>query len=500
MSIFNTSVLKIGSQEVSQAYLGEQSLLSSWVPSVLLTGSVFTAAQLEPGIPGAKNTVSNVNRIYFAASNGATTQGGSSWFGRIKATEAKINIPNGSTPVGAVVASIDGGAYTACANDSYLYTLFTGLPDVEHTVSIRMGTIWGADNIYMDKAGGNILTLQGSNTYVAMPNQADWVYPGVTHALGVASSMNLPMVANYSPARSKTGIGVTSCSNNGMAKIRGAFKRILVYHNGNDGHAWTKIYVSKNGANPTIKTISSPGTGGGVIEFDGLDGRTATYYVWTNKAEGTGVFAVVGDGPHVDCGFKGQIHQFGDSITYGSSSDVPGETEIFKIAPRLGYVGLTIGVAGQTIGQLETAMFKYLAAITASADDVAIVAIGRNGRISSSTPLSGAEIISYTTIVNLLLAKGYGRVLCRGIYPDGNGSWNWATANAQIANIAASVDNIRCSYVDVQTAPLYTSFNSDGTHPDGAGFDVLATYMEPKYRAILETPITIQSIGAIQRG
>lgn len=452
----------------------------AWAPSVTLTGAAFTAAQLEPGIPGGKNPITNANRIYMAASNGSSLPGGTFWVGRIKATEAKL-VVDSSSPPNAIWVSIDNGAFSVASNVGTLYTLFTGLSDAEHTICLRTGTAHGIDNIYFNKAGGNIMTLQGTDTYVTMPASADWVYPGVTNALGVAAGMTVANTANYTPNRSMTGI-YAGVSNVGAAKIRGPFKRIWVGRN-STGEVFTKIYVSKNGAAPTTVAITDPGTGGLCVEVGGLDGSVATYYVWTNKPKTGGLFCVAGDAAHVDCGTKYQMHQFGDSITYGGGgAPVPGEVDVLRVAAAMGYVGLTAGIAGHTIAQLETALTSYLAALTVTANDVAIVTIGRN---NTGGAFDGAETTSYTNIINALVTKGYGKIICRGILPSGNHSTEWTAENGSIASIVTGIGNANVVFCDVSGLGTYGTQASDNVHPDTSGYATIAAYLEPLYRTIL---------------
>lgn len=466
----------------AMAFTGRVGGGPAWEPSVTLTGAAFTAAELEPGIPGGKNPVSNANRIYMTASGGSLP-GGTFWVGRIKGTEAKLVVDNTyASYTAAILVAIDNGTFSAAANTGSLYTLFTGLADVEHTVCIRTGHVaWGIDSIYFNKAGGNIMTLQGTDTYVTMPASADWVYPGVTNALGVAAGMTVANTANYTPSKTKTA-SYGGASNIGSAKIRGAFKRIWVGSNGAD-KPFTKVFVSKNGAAPTTVSITSPGTGGQCVEFSELDGDLATYYCWMDRAVTSGLTCFAGDAQHVDCGFKGQIHQFGDSITYGGSTTfVPGDVEVFRVAAAMGYVALTAGIPGQVLSATDTSVTGYLADLTVTSDDVAIMAIGRN---NTGGAFDAAEIANYTSIINKLVTKGYGKIICRGILPSGTHSTTWSAENGSIESIVSGLGNPDVVFLDVSGLGTYSTLASDNIHPDAAGYTTIATYVEPLYRTIL---------------
>lgn len=468
----------------SRLALGRRgSAAAPWVASVLLTGAAFTAAQLEPGVPGGKNPISNANRIYLAASNGSSLPGGSFWVGIIKATEAKLIVDNNSaTYPNAVLVSIDNGAFVAAANTGHEYTLFTGLADTEHQVCIRTGTAWGIDNLYLNKAGGNIMNLLGTDTYVRMPNSGDWVYPGVTNSLAVCAGMTEANTANYTPSRTKTGAGYTGSSDNGTAKIRGQFKGIWVGHNGNN-EKFTKVWISVDGAAPTATTITDPGTGGQCVYVGGLDDTAVhTYYCWTDKPKSTGMMCVAGDGPHVDCGSKAMIFQPGDSITYGGGPvPVPGAVDLHRIAAALGFVSLTAGIPGHTVEQIDTEVAAYLPDLTVTSSDVAILAAGRN---NTGALWTGATTTAYQSLISQLVAKGFGKVICKGLLPAGDRSTLWPTENATIAGIVAGVGNPNVVFLDVSGCPAYST-QGDNVHPDTAGYATVGDYEFSLVQAIL---------------
>lgn len=171
---------------------------AAWAAAVLLTGSAFSAAQIAPGLVGSYDTVRNADRIYLATQT-ATDSGGCLWCGWIKGTGATLVAPS-SASAGGLVVSIDGGAYANAADSSFTYTLFTGLDDVEHYVVIKTGA---SSDIYLNKAGGNILNITGASPYVVLPR--DWVYPGSPMRrmpISPASKSSwLPSMASKSPAR-----------------------------------------------------------------------------------------------------------------------------------------------------------------------------------------------------------------------------------------------------------------------------------------------------------
>lgn len=441
---------------------------AAWAAAVLLTGSAFSATQIAPGLVGSYDTVRNASRIYLATQT-ATDSGGCLWCGWIKGTGATLVAPS-SASAGGLVVSIDGGAYANAADSSFTYTLFTGLEDVEHYVVIKTGA---SSDIYLNKAGGNILNITGASPYVVLPR--DWVYPGVADALGVAAGMTKANVANHTPARTKRGI-YSTVSNISAARIRGNFQRLVVASNGASG--FTDIWLSIDGAAPTKHTLSiTPGIGGYAHQITGLSGLH-TYTAWTNL---TGcVFSIAGDGAHVDIGSKRQIHQFGDSTSTGSTGNHQGEVEIFRIGASCGYAALTAAINGQTVEGLDAALDTYLAALTVTAADVAVLAVGRNN-------LGGSWLASTDTAlascITKLINKGYGKIICRGVLPTGTRSSLYPTESGKIQTAVTAAADAKVVFCDISGTPAHDTV--DGVHPNAAGYATIAAHLEPLYRTIL---------------
>lgn len=447
-----------------------------WVPAAFVRGAAITAVQMEPGLMGSKNTALNANRIYLAAATGGDNTGGSLWCGFIKGTAATL-LANSSSSAGAIVVSVDGGAYANAADSSFTYTLFTGLPDVEHYVVIKIGAAFGQDNVYLNKLGSpTILNITGSNPYLRMAT--DWVHTGVTNALSVASGMTVANVANYTPNRSKRGV-YTGVSNIGSARIRGDFRTIFVASNGPAG--LSSVYISKDGGTPVKHTLPlTPGTGGYIHAIKGLSGLH-TYNVWTNVS-GI-IFGAAGDSPHVDIGAKRQMHQFGDSTTNGSTGGNEGESEVLRTAAALGFAGTTIGVHGQAIDGptgLDVALDTYLPALTVTSDDVAVLAVGRN---NLSTNWTGATDTALASCISKLVAKGYGKIICRSVLPTGTRSSLYPTESGKIQTAVTNAANPNVVFCDISGLPVHSTV--DGTHPDAAGYGVIVAYTIPLYRTIL---------------
>lgn len=468
------------------AMLGFKKTSPPFAPSIHITGSTFSTAQVLPGLPGGRDDATHPTRTYMAASSTANLVGGSLWSATIRGTGAAITLGNTASPANAVLVSVDGGAFAPAAysgtNPLYTYTLFTGLSDTVHHVVFRIGLAWGTTAVYFDKTLTSALQVTAGKTepYVEICNQ--WCYAGVPNDLSLVSGMVKNSAANYTPAKTKQSI-FPGVSNISSARIRGKFTSLRVAVTGSDG--LTAVYVSKNGAAPIKYAVTDPGVGGTVVMIAGFEPTTATYTIWCNHLE-QAMFAVSGDGDHVDIGAKQSLHQFGDSITWGgSSAPVFGEVDTLRVAAAMGYAACTAGVGGHSIAQCKTALDTYLPALSVSSADVAVLAIGRNNVSSDTEAFLAEEIADYISCIDKLVAKGYGKVICRGVIPRGDLTIMFTQANADIANIVSGYGNAAVVFCGMAGVPAYSTQANDKTHPDAAGYGVVANYVEARYRTIL---------------
>ena len=233
------------------------------------------------------------------------------------------------------------------------------------------------------------------------------------------------------------------------------------------------VYVSVDGAAPTKYTQ----TAGIAVVITGLSG-THTYNIWCSDVFRLYVGILSGSFSNVTD--KKRLDQFGDSITQGGSGgfSTQGDVETFAAASALGYVGGTYGVGGNTIAALNTRLDTVLAAKTVTGSDVAIIAVGRNdGATASGTRQSG-----YVSIINKLIAKGYGKILCRSVLRDGDGD-SYPLINADIAAAVTTVADAKAVYVDIEGwSPVATH---DDVHPIEAGYITMRGYAIADYPAYL---------------
>lgn len=445
----------------------------AWTPN-RLTGSSFSASQILAGFSGSYDVTTNVNRIYWAAPQANTPTGGTVWSAWISGTAAtlQMGVPN----AGHLFVSVDGGAYTVCTNASLVFTLFTGLSDAVHFVSVRIDAAYGTASIYTDKTAGNILNITGASPYVDLPSV--YAVSANTNSIYSAIGGGVANTANYYPPLSMYQALTGNPSNMGALVIKGGFKKLNVSNvNASDGGGSFSVYVSVDGAAPT-KYAAGVATGSAMAISIPVTEGMKTYYVWSNV--GGSVLSAAGDGvASVNTGLK-QIHQFGDSITNGLVDR--GNIDTFAIGAAMGYAPLTLGISGLTTSGLDTNITDWLSKTPVTSNDVAVLAIARNDVGGSfSAPVTTA----YNSILNKLIAKGYGKILVRGILPNGDQSSTFPLENASIQSCITTVNNSKLIFIDTSTCPAYSTESNDLTHPNTAGYVTVAGYLLPKYRTAL---------------
>lgn len=426
----------------------------------------FTSAQYSPGLTGSVSTTKTAGRIYM---RGAVTL----WSGFISGNEAKLTTPSDfGDNAGSVQVAIDGGVFTLAPNTGSVYTLFTGLAHATRFVEVRYDAQMG-DAPYI-AATGNVLEVTGQPPTLA--TLANKVQNGADSATGFYSGAQVANSATYTPPM-QAQKGQNYGSNVGSIKIRGAFTKLAVTVNGS-----RKIAVSKNGAAPTFYDVADETDNPIRAMIVPCDGSTSTYYVWDdgNGRSLNGHFAVAGDSALLDVGTRRRLEQYGDSITFGSGPGATSRnTETMRVAAAMGFIGSTTGISGLTISGLKTLLDTVLPARTVAATDVAILAIGGN---SAAEGIDSTEQADYASCIDKLLAKGYGKVLCRGIIPNVAAQPLVDAANVTLKSVMDGKSDARLAWIDPTTWAFSTQ---DGTHPDAAGYTTLAGYAVPAYSAAL---------------
>lgn len=429
----------------------------------------YTASQILGGFTGPIDTIQNAARVYFRTEI-------TLWSGWIYGTEAKFTMTSDYGDYdGAVQVAVDGGAFaSASPRSGQVHTLFTGLPQAAHFVEFRIAPGLG-DAAYMASTG-NVLTVTGiPPSLVTLTSK---IQVGGDTATGLYSGSMVANTANFTPVLQAPS-GVTYGSNIGSVKIKGAFTKLVVTLNGA-----RKIGVCQNGGAPVFYSVADESNNPSRAMIIPCDGSTSTYNVWDsgNSVNTGGVFAVAGDSTFLDIGTRRRIEQYGDSVTYGAG---PGATsvdsELMSVAAKLGFVGSTNGISGQTIGGAKAMLDAVLPGRAVGANDVAILAIGGN---SASGGIDSTEQADYGILIDKLLAKGYAKVLCRGILPlaDSNSNNLAIAANATLKSVMDGKSNSKLIWIDTSTWTGYDT--QDGVHPTAAGYVTLAGYAYTAYAAL----------------
>lgn len=431
------------------------------------TTANFTSAQFSPGFSGSISTTKDAARIY---GYGSVTL----WSGYITGTEAKLTNPSDfGDNAGSMEVAIDGGAFSVAPNVASVYTLFTGLAHATRFVEVRwVVQMAGAPYI---ASSGNVLAVTGQPP--ALETLGNQVTNGSNSATGFYSGALIPNAANYTPPL-QAPAGTTYGSNVGSIKIKGAFSKLVVTVGGP-----RKIGVSKNGGAPSFYSIADETDGPIRAIVVPCDGSTSTYNVWDggNARNTGGHFAVSGNSTLLDVGVRRRVHQFGDSITAGAGPGATGvNSEIMAVAAALGFTGTTIGINGQTIAGCKTMMDNSLPLLTVASTDVAILAIGGN---SASGGIDATKKADYLACINKLKAKGYGKILCRGILPTPDGSDTRFIYNVELQSVVTILADPSVIWIDTSTWTGYDT--QDNTHPTAAGYMTLYGYALPAYTAAL---------------
>lgn len=356
--------------------------------------------------------------------------------------------------------AIDGGDFAAAPNSGSVYTLFTGKPHATRFVEVRWVAPMG-DAPYVS-ATGNVLAVTGQPP--ALKVLANKVQCGDSSSTGLYSGAVIANQSGFTPPL-KAPKGLVYGSNVGSVRIRGAFTKLVVTLNGS-----RRVGVSKNGGLPTYYSAADESSLPVPVRAMVIpcDGSTSTYNVWDdgNLRDSGGTFSVAGDSTFLDIGPLKRMYQVpGDSITFASG---PGATSVnadtAPVAATLGFVGSNIGISGLTIQGGNTLLDNVLPLLTVSGDDVAIYALGGN---NATDGIDDAEKAAYSAGLDKLLAKPFGKVLCRGILPNVAAQSQVNAANAILKSVMDAKSDPRLAWIDPTT---WTFSTIDGTHPDANGY------------------------------
>ncbi len=464
--------IKIGSRDVSKRYVGTREVLRVIIggADVLHVDPSTTAvpyASASGGLAGHFDTARTAGRTYGLAG------GQSAWVGYITGTDATITLKNEWGNTTAAYVTIDGGAeFSATHVGGGVYTLFSGQQQKKRLVCVRLKPTLGTVG-YFDSTVA-LLSITGAPPSFKSPTQ--WISSCSQTTPGVAAGGMLASLASSGYVPDKTGSIVNSqssmCSSLRFRTSDGGF---FVYTLSRY-IAWS---VDRNA--PAIID-----TGNSLPKALYLQGAAGShdYSVSVTYSSGGGSGSInevfVGVDSYDNTMEARRFDQYGASSTYGAAATSPLHTDVYIAAAKLGFAGDSLGVSGQTIAQVKARIPANLAGKTVTANDVAVLQLGRNdvGGWNSTTSQN------YKDCINLLLAAGYGKVICRNLRRGGT-DWStvYTTENAAILQCVTDVADSRVVYLDTTA---WSGFEQpDGVHMTDAGYLTFAGFVVPAYADIL---------------
>jgi lysophospholipase L1-like esterase len=428
----------------------------------------YTSAQLIQGFTGPTNTT-DPTKTY-------VRQGRTVWVGFITGSEAKLTATSDYGDIdGAVLVAINGGAFAAAPRVGQQYTLFSGA-HAKRFVEFRV--MEAAGDAGFIPASANALQVTGQPPSLQTMGR---VQVGSDSALGLYAGATIANEnAQFLPLL-QAPKGEDWGSNIGSAKLRGAFTNLAV-----TVHALRRVGVSKNGGPPSFYTATAESGETGAPAraiLISCDGSVSTYNVWDDgcvRNEG-GTFAVSGDSTLLDIGVRRRMDQYGDSQSFGAGPGaIPSDVETMQVAAALGFVGTTVAISGLTIEALKPVLDRVLPRKTVGSTDVAILAIGAN---NAGAGITSTDQANYLDNINKLLAKGYGKILCRAILPPNEDPSMADPANALLKSVVTTLANPKVVWIDTRSWTPWGTI--DGAHPTAAGYTTLAGFATPAYSSVL---------------
>jgi len=447
------------------------------IGEIILTGTDFTATQIESGLMGAFD-YGTAGKILFPPAN-ASSVPGSVVLDFIGTGCSIAAFQNASQPTGMVEVSVDGGAFaSAGAPVSGKYGP-SGLSDALHSVIFRINSAYGVSAHIAPT--GNILSVTGATPTVILPRASQLETSGLSILKSAAAFGNAPSGLDVripgsiqTPGRVVNIASPTGQRNTSSCRIKTNATALWIY--GEEGYCWIH-----DGTTTTRYALNGVGPGGLGARLTKLTGFSdlKEYSIWTG-GRGNQVIAPF-DGEFSTLGTVGRFDEYGDSICEFSAGNAAldrGYAAVFQTAVALGRIGGNFGVSGNTIANLRTRIDLILANKEITSQDVAFLTIGRN---NIGGAFDATETTDYQYIVSALLAAGYGRIICRGLLPEGANLW--PAESGSISSIVTGYADPKIVFCDAST---YTGLGThDGTHLTVAGANALTAYQVAALPALI---------------
>lgn len=464
------------------------------------TTAAFAYPAVSAGFTLLHDDVSFGGRSHFPADG--TQSRAAIWCGIVTGTDASVKLKSIYPWVDDVriLVTVDGGAQAEYATgpETDFYTLFAGLDDGPHFVTFQFRQARGF--CYMPTTEGTVLKVTGGAPAVAVAGEWAVADDGLTKHVKPggriasfqgewAAYLGASRTPPYRPAWNGDGSAADAGRMGAQPVIRFRTEatelwvvsqsarfalltgeNLTLYDTGKAGNA--------NGADAVRATrVTGLASGDKTISLiAGADTNPTGQWLAVGVPEGA-TFGTVAS--------PKRAHLFGDSITQGvgvvgyAAEEVSLKTDVHRAFGALGYAVGNFGIGGTTWGDLQGAMTDFLSLLpAATSQDVAYVAQGQNANPSAS------EI---EAVLDALVAKGYGRIVVRGVLPTvGNGH---IARNAIISGAVAGYGNPDVAYIDpngwTELAIHTAGFREDGIHFAPAGYDALLERMNVALPAAL---------------
>lgn len=389
----------------------------------------------------------------------------SHWVARVRGSSCVLPVAQeyGST-TGLLEVSVDGGAFVAVDAVSGIATLFSGLSDTLHTVFARVQATYAGT--YQFPTGAGLAVATGLAPAVHYP--ARWVQVGDGASDARYGTLTAAHgLTGFLPTLAPAGLDVWG-SNIASMRVRANCTGLLIVTHSR------YLHVSVGGGAPQM---IDTGIADGVHRAHYLP-CTAGLKSYNINADYTAFpsqprLLTVGVLGTVSGSAASMLAQLGDSITAGNTGDIWGSVDTFEAAAILGMVGGTFGVGGQNTVEMHDRMDATLTGLDVRAGDVAIVAIGANDSAWTAT-----QDTAYKGIVSKLLAKGFGKVLCRSLLRFPGDTFD--SVRTGIAATVVSIADSRVKHISTATVTP-----SAGLHPVRAEYRVIAPQLAALYASAL---------------
>lgn len=423
--------------------------------------NTYTYSEILGGFSGYFDDISTENKRHFAEN--------AVWSCIITGTEAVMEASGGGGSPFHV--SVDG-VMSDPSSEGGLITLFTGLSDTPHHVSLTVNygylPIW--HSIPTDSSTNLRVTGTAPAIELAPVKYASWPdFVGISTCPEVAAPGG-----NYTPSYPQCTPSTTA---RGELIIRTQCDSLYILTD-ND-----VLWYSVDGGTP--QSVSYDSYDYRILRklSSSLDGSSVhTYTIWSGSGETFGIQGVLAlysgtVATLLSAPSRSVVYQFGDSITAGVGATL-GQTDTWLYGLENEYAVCSFGAGGQTTAELTALIPTYFD--ESPVPDYVVLAIGRND------VGSGAFETNYSACLDAFINEGVTNIICRGQLPGTLDTENIATMHTSMQSVIASKANPNIVFMD--TADWAVVSTTDTVHPDASGYIDIASDMAEALLTFIEAP------------